>query len=370
MKKAYVISGTAVLAAIAVDIAIFSAKSGKTDNIAEPDIKTEDSTSATEPAKAVSASVNTAEQTLNLGINALNNAKIPQLQVEEVFVSAGQQVQAGTPLIQLTSDSVKAVRTTLQQELLDSSKTYRLINAEQRELRLQISQTYDNYITNAKYSGTVYNDKCDELQKKAAAAKEAADDKQNEVNENLLELTQLQQDLVNAQRYLKEAETAVYENYKNRYQNAYYYTVYEKTRKEAQSMVEQLEEQIKLHTEKNEALLYEVDEAVRACHQSALEQEKEKLAAKRNRDTEVYYAEIASEWLDIQTSDLDNALQEARERYETALQNIRDFNACTACGRIVSGHSGIISDVMVEPGDNVMQNDTLVIFASPARAQP
>jgi len=367
MKKEYWISGAAVLVAIAVVITLFFVKNSTPNPIVELDRNAEDNTAIVEPAKEASASVHTDEQTLNIRIGALKDAKTPQLQIAEILVDTGQRVQSGTPLLRLTTDSVKTIRTSLQKEVLDTSKTYELLRAKQKEQRLQVEQTYDTYIANGKYSNTIYHDTCSELQAKTDAAKEAVDNKQNEVNENLLTLSQLQQDLANAQHYLKEAQTAVSENYKDRFENAYYYAVYENTRETAQGMVAQLEEQIELHTEQNETLMYEVDEAVRAYHQAMLDQEKEKQTAALNRDTEVYYSQVASEWRDIQTADLDHALQEAQTHYETALQNIRDFDAHIVRNRILSEHNGIISDIMVAPGDNVMPSDTLIIFATPAQ---
>lgn len=298
-------------------------------------------------------SVKMARQVFDLDIPA-------PLQVEEVLVSVGQQIQRGTALIRFTSDSVQDVRTALQRNVLETSRECELLETRQEELRLQASQGHDSAVVDGKYAGVVYDGKCDELQKRADDAKEAVDSRQDQVNENLLELTRLQQELAEAQKYLRDAETAVSENYKERHRNAYYYTVYENTRETAQNMVEQLEGQLEGLAKENEALLYEIDEATRAYHQVVQDLEKERLAAKMERDTEIYGSGMASERYDIQTERLDYALQEARERYQSALHNIREFDAGIVRGRLISGDDGVVADVMAGTGDVVSKNDILV----------
>lgn len=310
--------------------------------------------------KSASVSIGVAEQTLNLDIGALTGEPSSALQIEEVLVSAGQQVKKGTALFRVNADSVQNIRTILQKEILDTNKACEVLEARQKELRMLASQSDDSSVIDGKYAGIIYNNRCNELQDKVDEARKAVDDKQDQINEDLLELTQKQQELVEAQKYLKEAEAAVLENYDYRYQNAYYYTVYEKTRETAENMVDQLEEQIEILTKKNESLLYEVDEALRAYHQIAQDLEKEELAAKRDYDTMIHTSETASEWYDIQMTSLDQDLQEARERYQTALRNIHQFDASIVRGQVLSGYNGIVSEILVEAGDTVSKNESLV----------
>lgn len=314
--------------------------------------------------KTAPCTLGVAEQTWELDIGTVTDANSVSegLQIEEVLVSAGQQVHKGTALFRVTSDSVQNVRSALQKEILDTNRACELLEARQKELQLQASQGYDSDIIDGKYADLTYSSKCDALQKKADDTKEAVDYRQNQVNENLLELAQAQQELWDAQKYLREAEAAVSENYENRYRDAYSYAVYGKTMETAENRASQLEKKVENLTEKNETLLYEVDEAVRAYHQIVQELEKEKLAAKMERDADLYSSEMASEWYDIQTAGIDEALEQARQRYQTALRNIRAFNASIVRGQILSRYNGPILDITAEAGDAVNKNDTLVIF--------
>lgn len=314
--------------------------------------------------KTAPVSPKVVEQTLDLDIGALAGGQPEtwELQVDKVLVDIGQPVWEGTPLFRVTPDSVQKIRTALQKEIMDADKECALLEAGQRALYLQASQEYDRDITDGKYADITYKNKCDALQEKADVAKQAVDDRQNQINENLLELARIQQELAQAQGYLWDARTAVYENYNDRYDNAYYYAVYENTREAAEKMTRQLEEQVKSLTRKNELLLYEVDEALRTYHQLIQDLEKEKLAVKMDYDTKIYHAETASEWYDIQTGNPDSALQDARERYQSALRNIRAFDAYVARNQILSGYSGILADIVAEAGDSVSANDRLVTF--------
>ena len=365
MKKGhFILTAVVTVGIIGIGIAavtmIFSNKNNKEADRLYHDVAAEYGTLTVGITRTAPVSLGVAEQTLDLDIGALPGEVSAALQIEEVLVSEGQQVRKGTALFRVTADSVQEIRTVLQKEILDTNRDCELLEAKQKELRLQASQGYDNNVMDGKYAGMMYKNKCEVLQKRADDAKAAVDDRQNQVNENLLELTQTQQELTRAQKYLKEADAAVSENYDNRYKNAYYYTVYEKTKATAEDMVEQLESQIEDLTKKNESLLYEVDEAVRVYHQIVQDLEKEKLAARMDYDTEIHGSETAPEWYDIQMVRLDNALQEASERYQSALQNIRRFNARIVRNQVLSGQSGVISDIMVEAGNTVSDNDGLV----------
>ncbi len=372
-KRFYIIQTVAVVCAAGIALAmtakVFSADNGQNGGVSYQDATAKYATLTAGITRTAPLSFDVHKQTFDLDTVAMTGDEAMTLQIQEVLVGKGQQVEKGTPLFRVTSDSVQQIRAKLQQQVLDTSRTRELLKARQKELRLQASQQFDSDKTDGKYAAVVYNSRCDALQKEADEAKEAVDHKQNQVNETLLELSQAQQELAQAQTYFQEAQAAVYENYDNRYNDAYYYTVYEQTRQKAQDMVKQLEDKIEALTQKNESLLYEINEAVCAYHQIVQELEKEKLAARLDRDTKIYDSETASEWYDIQMEALDNALGEAEERYQTALQNIRAFQSGTASDCVRANYKGVLTDIAVTAGSSVKKNDTLVTFYDQEEAQ-
>lgn len=302
----------------------------------------------------------TAGQTVFFDLSALSgkNPDLPVLQADKALAAPGQRVQKGMPLFRVTPDSVEKVRRALQRELDEAGKDYKALRARQKEQQLQARQGADSYVMNGKYAGVIYSNKSGELQEKADNAERAVADRQDQVNENLLELARTQQELVKAQEYLKKASADVAENYDKRYENPYYYTVYENTRETAEDMAGQLERRVKKLTEENESLLYDVDGALRAYHQELFDIEKEKLALKKEYETEIYYSQKASEWYDIQTAGLDTGVREAKERYESALRDIHQFNAYIAGDKVLCGDNGMIADISPATGKVMIMTES------------
>ncbi|MDE6918089.1 MAG: hypothetical protein K2P39_14990 [Lachnospiraceae bacterium] len=370
MKKIYFMTVAASVAAVAAGIAVIlvSARTKSDTDMRYQEVVVEYKTLSDGKLKARGV----IEQKFDPDISALVNVEGVQdsqmdsallgLQVSEVLVSAGQQVKRGTPLFRATPDSVDTVRSILQKEAVDAARNCSALRDLQKQTRLLVAQQYDSAVMDGRYADMLCAEQCAELERRADDAKTAVEDKQNQINENLQELAQAQQELAQAQKFLREAQAAVSESYDNRYDNAYYYTVYENTRESAQNMTGQLEEKVKSLTEKNEQLLYEADEAVRTYHQVLLDTEKEKLAARMDCDMAACHSETAQQWREVQTAYLENDLQDAQNDYLSKLQNLRAFDAETARGRVVSDSSGTVAEVVIAPGDCVQQNDTIVIM--------
>lgn len=284
------------------------------------------------------------------------------MEVDEVYVTVGQEIAEGTPLFHVTADSVEKIRTALEEDVSDTLEDYETLKVEQQQSRTQVSQEYDTYVVNGKYASLIYDNTVKELQEAVDEATEDVDSKQNELNENLLELTKLQEELVKAQKQLKEAEGAVSESYGTRYDNAYYYTVYENTRETAQKLVDQLEENVESLTGENETLSQEINEAVRTLNQATLDLEKGKLEAKKTYDIDDYYSGAASEWYEIQTASLDNTLQSAENSYNNAVEKLDEFDSYIVDNTVLSEYSGVITQVGLGVGDSVSRNSSLVVL--------
>lgn len=284
------------------------------------------------------------------------------MEVDEVYVTVGQEITKGTPLFHVTAGSVEKIRTALNEDISDTLEDYETLKIEQQQSRVQASQKYDTYVTNGKYASLVYDNTVKELQAAVDEASKEIDSKQNQLNENLLELNELQTELAKAQKQLKEVEGAVAENYSIRYENAYYYAMYENTRETAQKLVDQLEENVESLTEENESLSKEIDEGLRALSQKALDLEKGKLDAKKTCDTDAYYSSVASEWLSIQTASLDNELQNAKNSYDDAVSKLEEFDSYIVDDTVLSEYDGVITQVSLGVGDNVSRNSSLIVL--------
>lgn len=283
-----------------------------------------------------------------------------EMVIESVHITVGQEIQAGDVLYTLTEDSVEEIRTQLEEDVEDTLADYQALTVEQQQSYLTAKQSYDTYVTNGSLAELTYNKELQDLQDKVDEAADTLEEKQNQVNENLEKLVELQEELTSAKKDLKDAEAAVSENHDNRYNDPYYYTVYLSTRDMAQTIVDEIEEDIESLTDENETLLTEIGEATRSWNEACRNLESEKLTAQQTLETDQYYASVSSEWYSIQTTSLDNEKQSAYASYESAVKKLDEFNSYIVGNDVIAEYSGVVTEVPLEEGDGVTRNTSLV----------
>ena len=283
-----------------------------------------------------------------------------EMVIDSVHITVGQEIQAGDVLYTLTEDSVEEIRTQLEEDVEDTLADYQALTVEQQQSYLTAKQGYDTYVTNGSLAELTYNKELQDLQDKVDEAADILEEKQNQVNENLEKLVELQEELTSAKKDLKDAEAAVSENHDNRYNDPYYYTVYLNTRDMAQTIVDEIEEDIESLTDENETLLTEIGEATRSWNEACRDLESEKLTAQQTLETDQYYASVSSEWYSIQTTSLDNEKQSAYASYESAVKKLDEFNSYIVGNDVIAEYSGVVTEVALEEGDGVARNTSLV----------
>lgn len=283
-----------------------------------------------------------------------------EMVIDSVHITVGQEIQAGDVLYTLTEDSVEEIRTQLEEDVEDTLADYQALTVEQQQSYLTAKQDYDTYVTNGSLAELTYNKELQDLQDKVDEAADTLEEKQNQVNENLEKLVELQEELTSAKKDLKDAEAAVSENHDNRYNDPYYYTVYLNTRDMAQTIVDEIEEDIESLTDENETLLTEIGEATRSWNEACRNLESEKLTAQQTLETDQYYASVSSEWYSIQTTSLDNEKQSAYASYESAVKKLDEFNSYIVGNDVIAEYSGVVTEVALEEGDGVARNTSLV----------
>ena len=283
-----------------------------------------------------------------------------EMVIDSVHITVGQEIQAGDVLYTLTEDSVEEIRTQLEEDVEDTLADYQALTVEQQQSYLTAKQGYDTYVTNGSLAELTYNKKLQDLQDKVDEAADTLEEKQNQVNENLEKLVELQEELTSAKKDLKDAEAAVSENHDNRYNDPYYYTVYLNTRDMAQTIVDEIEDDIESLTDENETLLTEIGEATRSWNEACRNLESEKLTAQQTLETDQYYASVSSEWYSIQTTSLDNEKQSAYASYESAVKKLDEFNSYIVGNDVIAEDSGVVTEVALEEGDGVTRNTSLV----------
>lgn len=283
-----------------------------------------------------------------------------EMEIDSVHITVGQEIQAGDVLYTLTEDSVEEIRAQLEEDVEDTLADYQALMVEQQKSYLTAKQGYDTYVLNGNLAELTYTKELQELQDKVDEAAEELEDKQNQVNENLEKLVELQDELTSAKKDLKDAQAAVSENHDNRYNDPYYYTVYLNTRDMAQTIVDEIEDDIESLEDENETLLTEIGEATRSWNEACRNLESEKLSAQQTLETDQYYSSVASEWYSIQTTSLDNDKQNAYSSYESAVNKLEEFNSYIVGNDVIAEYSGVVTEVPLSVGDGVTRNTSLV----------
>lgn len=283
-----------------------------------------------------------------------------EMEIDSVHITVGQEIQAGDVLYTLTDDSVEEIRAQLEEDVEDTLADYQALMVEQQKSYLTAKQGYDTYVLNGNLAELTYTKELQELQDKVDEAAEELEDKQNQVNENLEKLVELQDELTSAKKDLKDAQAAVSENHDNRYDDPYYYTVYLNTRDMAQTIVDEIEDDIESLEDENETLLTEIGEATRSWNEACRNLESEQLSAQQTLETDQYYSSVASEWYSIQTTSLDNDKQNAYSSYESAVNKLEEFNSYIVGNDVIAEYSGVVTEVPLSAGDGVTRNTSLV----------
>lgn len=129
----------------------------------------------------------TASGTTAIGMDAVAFAidflEETSLYVEEVYVSNGDTVEAGTKLFKLTDESVEDAREELKNAAKDAELSYRSSVITTNQSKIQAKYTYEKAMLEASQAPQVYEDAVSELQAKVDSAKSAYDEAQEAYNE-------------------------------------------------------------------------------------------------------------------------------------------------------------------------------------------
>ena len=73
-----------------------------------------------------------------------------QLEIEQVYVEAGQEIESGTPILKLTRESVEGIRTELSQDVTEAELVYQQALTSQKQTE---ADAQGEYKLNALYAG-------------------------------------------------------------------------------------------------------------------------------------------------------------------------------------------------------------------------
>jgi len=170
------------------------------------------------------------------------SAEDRQLEIEEVYIEAGQEIKAGDPVLKLTKETVDSIRTELSEDVSSAKLVYDQAVTAGKQTDTEAQSAYKTNTLYGTYAQAEYNQTLGVLEDAVALAEE--------------ELLEMQENLLDAQAELAEKEAllpqqkqvlenAVYaEENTSTETDLYWWIIAYQTMTDAQEMVTTLEEEI------------------------------------------------------------------------------------------------------------------------------
>ena len=131
----------------------------------------------------------TASGTTSIGVDAVTFAidflEDTSLYVEEVYVSSGDEVEAGTKYLKFTDDSIEDARSELESTVRETQIVYRNGVITTQESKIEAKYTYQQALLDAQQAQQVYEDTLASLQATLDAAEDEYTQAQDDYNEYL-----------------------------------------------------------------------------------------------------------------------------------------------------------------------------------------
>jgi len=280
------------------------------------------------------------------------------LEIEEVYVKAGQEIQEGEPVLKLTKESVDSIRTELAEDETNAQLAYEQALTANKQTQAEADADYKINTLYASYSESEYNQTVKELQ-------EAVEEKQEQVSKAQEDLADARQELEEKEALLTE-EKKVYENALftangiEREGNLYWWIDAWQTMQEADELVEALEKEIEELSESIQEYEQQLEDAELETALAQKELELGMLEAKAQLELRSFKAENAQEIYEVAIDQGNFDLESAQADYEDAREKLLEFDEKIVEQVIYSSGNGLITDVYVEAGDILTQNADLV----------
>lgn len=252
------------------------------------------------------------------------------LTVEAVYVTTGQEVEAGEPLLKLTEDSIADYR----QELSDAVTTAGL-NLKQEELSLQEQElkadyTYQSNLTSGFTAQAEYD---------AAIAKlaKSVTDAEKELAEAAERIAELPVEISDKMQELSDTED-------------------DSQKTSIQKEIDTLNEELEKLNDNYSTLQLNLDEAKR-------KQTTESITARQKYEEAMLNYKNAANLYAIDTNGLDDTLQNLQDALDDAQDALDEFEAFVGDGTILTEYGGKIMSVGYAAGDTLSASTAMADYA-------
>ena len=280
-----------------------------------------------------------------------------EIEIEDVFVTEGQQIHEGDALFSVTQESVDSIKTDLEADEQSAKLALGELETSQKLSRLEAQHTKETNVVNGQFSQKTYDDTVFDLNVTYVSKQNEIRDTNEEITEWQTELAELHIQYSEALNILENAEYAVDTMDNNA---IYLYMKQLEARDDAKEQVESMEQEIEtLETnieegqESIQSLTYEMNQAYRDLETGTIEAQitYEEQAATGNQAQELY---------DVTIGYLDAALKSAQTDYTDASDKLNEFNAYIIDNTVYAAYDGVITEIAVAKGDALSSAQTLI----------
>ena len=286
------------------------------------------------------------------------------LEIEEVYVVSGQEVEEGDKLFSLTESSVSAVRRKISSALAEAQISLSTAQTEYETSLISAKSTYDSSVKKGNRAGEEYQ---------AALKKNSAEIEgiEGEIELLTLEIQQAQESLADEDflESISEAKLA-YNSAKNKYEetdvhNSTAYisnlSAYEQAKDTLDQLLEQKETYENTITD-NQAEIEKKQKELQLARSGKVLDDQQ---AENDYNSAVLSGELAQDIYDYSTESLQDAVTQAQSTYDELQQLMDDFTAFAGeDGIVYAPESGLLVSVNCEEDQELTSESTLISYTT------
>lgn len=303
------------------------------------------------------------------------------LEIEEVYLNNGDEVEQGTAILKISDESLEAARTELEQAAALAEYAYRLGVIDYEEALITAKSTYDQASVNSTYAD---NDYSIEIQEKAEAVADL--EKQVEEAKALVDeyTASINEDYYRTYYNLDELEEQLYENFTLLMQFYEDWDIAEQELSETQDenyeVYQFFDEEVTEEQEEYDQALEDYEDAVRVAEngltkaQATLEKLQAQLsaakveyddavtAANSTKTETVAQSEIAQSTYDTTVEKAEEELATLQDAMDEADDNLEAFNESISDGYMYTSTAGTIMMVSVTEGGTLSAGSMVIAY--------
>lgn len=293
-----------------------------------------------------------------------NSSSDNTLEIEEVYVSQGQTVEKGTPLLKVTKASASALQTQLEEEIKSKQLALKSAKLTRKETKIDAEYEYKKNKTTGENAKADYQATLDSLQ----SAVDEASDAVNEAKDRMKEIPKEIKTLQNKKKTLSQTAS----NKTSNSAGAAGAPSDTKTTTDTGSSsssenntntVSGIEAQITALQSELSTVRKNYSSLLSRLSQAKSEQASGKITAKQTYEKALLNYENAKEIYDTAIQGLDEDVDEASEELKEAKKNLSAYTSYIKDGVISSEYVGTILSMDYQEGDTLTTDSVIATFA-------